>query len=694
MQMPPTGKGEPLTTEQISLLRAWIDQGASWGATSAPEQTAFSITPVVGWIGVSGDAKKFRELEGVKEGWQGGIEHFALKEQIGPDKKFSAAGHALFEQHDAELRLSLEQADTGFIRAGVQQWRRYFDDTGGFYRPLAAPSYDLDRDLHLEHLRAWIDLGLTRPDWPQLVLGYEFQSKRGTEATLQWGGVGGRNIYPSPKAIDEHTHILKFELTREWSGWLVEDSARVEFYKLATSRDNSSSFTLGPGPDIFERAQEKSSHVQGMNTFRAEKELRDWWLVSGGYLFSKYDGDASLDQTTLDANALPASGKYWSTENVTLRRDSHVVSLANLFSPADGLTATASAQGEWTHQEGFGTVHEDSGDPNLPPFTFLPGALSSDFDKTKAMEEVGLRFTKMPRTVLFAEARLEQENIGQFESDDVVAAENLLRDTQARNRLRDWRAGFSTSPWRWASLSGHYRSRVSDTDYNHLRDESLGLPDDGYSAFILKRKIQTDEIEAKLVLRPSLWLKTTFTYQKVASDFWTTTDPVPGIDPNGVLDPGYYSPGGKQFDGDYDADVYSANVTLTPVSRLFFSGTFSFSQSRTATAHNDDPSVVDYAGRTYSLIASANYTVDAATTLQASYVFSRADFEQDNVAEGLPLGINYTRHAVMAGVSRKLSQRVTASLRYRFYSYAEPTGGGANDYTAHGAFATVTVRWP
>src|ERR1051325_1770955 len=330
MQMPPTGKGEPLTTEQISLLRAWIDQGASWGATSAPEQTAFSITPVVGWIGVSGDAKKFRELEGVKEGWQGGIEHFALKEQIGPDKKFSAAGHALFEQHDAELRLSLEQADTGFIRAGVQQWRRYFDDTGGFYRPLAAPSYDLDRDLHLEHLRAWIDLGLTRPDWPQLVLGYEFQSKRGTEATLQWGGVGGRNIYPSPKAIDEHTHILKFELTREWSGWLVEDSAPVSFYKPAPSRDNSSSFTLGPGPDIFERAQEKSSHVQGMNTFRAEKELRDWWLVSGGYLFSKYDGDASLDQTTLDANALPASGKYWSTENVTLRRDSHVVSLANL----------------------------------------------------------------------------------------------------------------------------------------------------------------------------------------------------------------------------------------------------------------------------------------------------------------------------------------------------------------------------
>jgi mono/diheme cytochrome c family protein len=30
MQMPPSGKGEPLTQEQIGLLRAWIDQGAEW----------------------------------------------------------------------------------------------------------------------------------------------------------------------------------------------------------------------------------------------------------------------------------------------------------------------------------------------------------------------------------------------------------------------------------------------------------------------------------------------------------------------------------------------------------------------------------------------------------------------------------------------------------------------------------------
>ena len=701
MEMPRPGKGEPLTPGQIGLLRAWIDQGANWSATSPPVETTITLSPVVGWIGVHGDAKKFRELEGVKEGWQGGLANFALQEQLGADKKFSATGHALFDQHDAELKLALEKAEVGFIHAGVQQWRRYFDDTGGFYRPFVVPSFDLDRDLHLEHTRAWIDFGLTLPDWPQLVLGYEYQSKDGAESTLQWGRVIAadtgltNNIYPAAKAVDERLHLLKLDLAHEVAGWRIEDNARVEFYQLATSRDNATRYTFGPRPETLERAQEKSSHVQGANTLRAEKQIRDWWLLSGGYFFSKYAGDASLNQTTLDANYLLTSGRYWNTENITLRRDSHVLSVANLFSPVDGLAASLGGQAEWTHQEGFGNVHLDSEDPNQPAmFRLMPATIGSDLDKQKTMGNANLRFTKIPRTVLFAEARLEQEDIGQFENEVYAlpedVQENFLRHTDAANRRRDWRAGFNTSPWRWLALNAHFRSRASDTAYNNVQDE----PFEGYSAFIRQRRIQSDEVEAKLVLRPSSWLKTALTYQRVASDFWTTTDPVAGKDQNGVIVPGYLSPGGRQFDGDYDAQIYGANLTLTPYQRLYFSGTFTYSDTRTATGLKDFPAVAVYRGDTYTLVASAHYTVNERTALQAAYAFSRTQFGQDNYADGLPLGINYTRHNLSAAVSHKFSERVTASLRYGFYSYAEPTSGGANDYTAHGVFLTLAMKWP
>jgi hypothetical protein len=111
------------------------------------------------------------------------------------------------------------------------------------------------------------------------------------------------------------------------------------------------------------------------------------------------------------------------------------------------------------------------------------------------------------------------------------------------------------------------------------------------------------------------------------------------------------------------------------------------------TAHRNFPAIVPYRGDTYSFIGSANYAVNMTTDLQVAYAFFQTDFGQNNVTDGLPLGINYTRHSLMACISRKFSERVKAGLRYGFYSYAEPSSGGANDYTAHGVFATLAFKW-
>src|SRR5438874_923481 len=45
MEMPPPGKGDPLTPEQVGLLRAWIDQDLPWGTTNPSVQFAFSAAP-------------------------------------------------------------------------------------------------------------------------------------------------------------------------------------------------------------------------------------------------------------------------------------------------------------------------------------------------------------------------------------------------------------------------------------------------------------------------------------------------------------------------------------------------------------------------------------------------------------------------------------------------------------------------
>ena len=45
MEMPPPGKGEPLTVAEVGILRAWIDQGAEW--TGAVVETAQSTAALL-----------------------------------------------------------------------------------------------------------------------------------------------------------------------------------------------------------------------------------------------------------------------------------------------------------------------------------------------------------------------------------------------------------------------------------------------------------------------------------------------------------------------------------------------------------------------------------------------------------------------------------------------------------------------
>ena len=47
MEMPPEGRGDPLTPQQVALLRAWIDQGAAWGTNSTPPPTMIAARALV-----------------------------------------------------------------------------------------------------------------------------------------------------------------------------------------------------------------------------------------------------------------------------------------------------------------------------------------------------------------------------------------------------------------------------------------------------------------------------------------------------------------------------------------------------------------------------------------------------------------------------------------------------------------------
>jgi len=181
---------------------------------------------------------------------------------------------------------------------------------------------------------------------------------------------------------------------------------------------------------------------------------------------------------------------------------------------------------------------------------------------------------------------LQQEDINQYENEvDSEAGMTIFeRRTEASSDLKETRGGFSVSPWTAISLSGQFTHRVRESDYDHLVDTNAAsspfiLPGNGYSAFIRSRELKTDEFQAKLAWRVNRWLKTTVTYQLVATDYHTTTDPAANFDPVTMTFTNV-SPGGEIFAGNYDAHVYGFNAVLTPWQRLYFSGAFSYRDTR------------------------------------------------------------------------------------------------------------------
>ncbi|MDB6038654.1 MAG: Planctomycete cytochrome [Verrucomicrobiales bacterium] len=684
MEMPPDGKGDPLTATQISLLRAWIDQGALWDSTGPTNLFDVTVSPTMGVTTVSGNSHKFREHYWMRDGFDGGLERFELFQQNGPDTKISVTGHALLD--DARITLNIDRNELGFIHSGWDQYRKYYDDNGGY--PLGQdPNYPqrLGTDLYLDVGKAWIDFGLTLPHWPRMVLGYEYDYKRGEEAITSWGSDlaagDARNLAPASKQLNEGVHIIKFDIDAEVQGITIEDRYRGEFYNL-----NSHYTNLAARASVAQDAKDKYHSLQNANSLRLEKKINDWLFTSGGYFYSKLNADDSFTDATLSNDIL-----YLATvPRIDLTRESHIFNLNGLLGPFDGLTFSTGAQSEWTRQHGFGDGNLNGIAYTRPPGSNLainPATLSSDYDQNSVSETAGLRYSKIPFTTLFADARLKQESIGQVDTD-IQPDASFLENPSFSSQGSDFRTGFTTSPWQRVSFSSHYRRYEDDS---HYKTNDVPQPLGGYPGLISRRDQIANEVEAKLVLRAAKWLKTTLTYQIVRMDYREETRPAYDVDPVII-----HSDGGYILAGRSDSHIYSFGTTFTPHRRFALTGTFSYQDSKTSTENAGF--VPPYKGGVYSALISSTFIVNQSTDLSLNYSMSLADYSQDQslfVADSPPpLGIRYQQHAVQASLAHRFTKNLSTRLRYAYYRYDEPTLGTANDYVAHSVFATMTYRFP
>ena len=636
-----------------------------------------SITPSVTYVTVSGDEKQFREDQGIKNGWVGGVDEATLHQSLGKDASLDFEGRGLFDQHDYKLQLEIVKPDLGFVRAGFTEWRKYYDDTGGFFGPITPPAFSLDRNLHLDNANIFVDVGLTLPNLPKIVFGYERQSRNGDQSLLEWGsvtqGTTSRKIYPSYQSVDETVNIFKVSVEQDIGKVHVGDQFRYEHYNDDTKKFDTS-LNLDTSASQTVTIHEDYRHDSFYNTFLMNCQVNPKLYVSLGYMYNTLNGNNDLQVITP-----PPLGPFsmnWMTQNVDVGLDSNVVDLNAVFGSFAGLSVYSGLQVEVTDSHGFSRALQTEG---VSPTATNVIHSSNNMDSFE--ETLGLRYTKIAYTTLYAEGRWTEQDIDLNERETVDGSSAnpgaFARDTDTGVTRQDYSIGFNSSPMRRLTLSARYRHSIYNNDYDNEVDTEPGYP-----AFITGQDFTTDEVMGRLNIRPCSRFSLAFTYQLVATEIQTDEGGIPSLVPKGS----------KQT-CNYDSSIYSVSATVTPISRLYLTGLFSYQDTRTSTFDNHSPTVVPYKGTVYSIITTAGYALDKKTDITLEYLYERADDFQNNSADGLPLGLENQRTGVLVGLQRKITEHFIARLRYGYYENNESSNGGINNYRANLVSASCTARF-
>ncbi|VBB45489.1 putative Planctomycete cytochrome C [uncultured Desulfatiglans sp.] len=638
---------------------------AEGGASEGDHSWTFEMSPAAQYAIVDGDERKFSEDWWMPNGWMVGLERFFFKKPLGGGWTFNMEGHALFPGDDYRVDLLLEKAGYGFVRGRYGEYRKYFDDTGGFFHPFRIPAFSLDRDLQLDIGELALEFGITVPEWPEIAGGYERRFKKGEKSLLQWGSVAEdgltRKIYPAYKEVDEKLDVFKVKVSHDISGIHLEDSARYERSRIDTGRFEQE-FDIQSGEAESVSVYESSEYDALYNTLYLESRFHEKAYLSMGYLYNDLDGDAAFRMFTVPFGPEPFD-KDWSTSLVDFEQESHVLNLNAMLGPIRDLSLQGGIQGEFIESRGRTKAEllETSfgGEVGSPETEGRSSVDRNGFD-----ESIELRYGGIPYTALYAEGKWTQQEIDLFEDefeDGVLAFERLTDSDVSRRR---YTFGVSTSPIRRLTLSGHYRRSVRKNDYDHKIDSE----ESGYSAFIEKQEWTSDEIKAKIGARMTARLKGSLQYQFVDAkiDTASATQPPSLVESNG-----------------YKANIYSLSLTASPTAKMYVTGIFSYSDISSESFDNGAGSVVGYDGDVYSFIGTAGWSIGKNTDLTLEYLYSGSDNFQDNSEEGLPLGIDNDRHGLRLGCSRKINDQLKVRFKYGFYKYTEDSNNGIDDYRAH-----------
>jgi len=662
----------------------------------------------IGGVITHGDRAQFEQTHRLPGGQvYGGISDLHYEKTIGKDVELVVDGHALFDNHDYDLTLSLTKAKVGYIRVGYNEFRSWYDGNGGFLSPNGTWFPPAFPEMHIDRGEAWIELGLRVPDWPEITFRYSHEFREGQKDSTTWGDTtltgitpnGTRKIIPAFRDIDEKRDIFSLDISKNIGKTDVTLGLRYEHI------DDNDSLNMERGagqlPPVVAAPGAQRFATQHMNdnidVFSGhaitETRFSDSLWFTTGYSYTTLENDVSGSRnfgTQYDA----AFGEPVPTLN---QRDHAYMDLAGmakvqylvfngnlLWMPAPNLSVLTAVRYTHENQDTSSTYLALEPAPNVPPpgFHFGPpvpasGERTSTYDRFA--ERLELRYAGINDWVFYAAGEWEEESGHVFETQD--PEELINKDTSFVGQK--YTVGANWYPTTRLSLSARYYHKIADYDNDIFASTRQRL---------LHQSWNTDNANVRMTWRPQIPSSLGVLAITTRYDYVYTT-----------IDGQWFSEGdtyAQQQTGKITKHIISGSLTWSPMARLYLQGEASYVLDQTDTPAasinlipNTSPTVLNFHNDYWTVTAGIGFVLDDKTDLHLNYSYYHANDFVDNAQVAVPYGMGATESSISASISRQLTKKVRLLLQYTYYNYDDATSGGHNNYEAHALFSSLQFRF-
>ena len=655
----------------------------------------------VGGNFVHGDKPAFQQRTGQPRDIWGGVTDFHYEMDVGKKGLFEVDGRGIFDAHDYSITLSYKDPDLGYARAGFEEFRSYYDLSGGYFPGNGAFLNLYPGVGEIDRRRIFFEAGLTLENKPQFRIRYEYDDREGIKNSTLWSetsstGIAGqsRKIVPGLNSIDEDRHTISLDISHTIGNTRAGIGGA---YSLSTY-DNARYMHRSPG----EATDRVYTHREGvdLDMFNAraftDTDLHEQVKLTTAYSYTRLESDISGTRAIgagFDADPSPAAlGAFvrrqtrdHGFDGLTGGSDlnQHVGAISLMYRPTPNWAFVPSLRIESQGQDGLARFRDievaGGGGLNLEDVES-----TRDRDTLDITESLDIRYTGLTNWVLYARAELLQGegNLREVERALAAGADIISRDTDSSRFTQKYTVGANWYPLKQLNVAVQAFHRDRDNDYDHIFDSTPpATPATGqgyYPAFIENQRFTTEDANIRLTYRPlnNLTLVTRY-------DFQYTT-----IESDMALLPETDSALSR-------AHIITESITWMPINRMYVQLSGSYTIDRLSSeANNILPRVQKSENDYYTASAAVGYALTEKTDVSANYLFYRADnYDPSIFAVGLPLNASLEEHMVGGAVVHRFNRRTQLTTRYAFITSHDETSGGNNDFDAHLLSTTLRFRF-